>query len=132
MEIFKRKEREGKEVTNQPLPHQPTCGPRVAHMDRGMLSTCGTLGSHVATMVGLLANLAPHAHLSRSSTVFGPSNFDFESVFGLRIVNPSRTTTTKKLYKKVEKSSRKMTTKTTQRMRTQSSVATSFGLKPNE
>ena len=63
MEIFKRRKREGKRVTNQPLPRQPTCGPRVAHVDRGMLSTCGTSGSHVATMVGLLANHAPHAHL---------------------------------------------------------------------
>ena len=68
------------------------------------------------------------AHLSRSSAVFGHPNSEFESVFGLRTVTPSRTTTTMKLWKMVENSSRKTTTNTTQRMRTKSSVATSFGL----
>ena len=79
-------------------------------------------------MVGHFGQSCPLAHPMRSSTVFGPPNFDFESVFGLRIVTPIRTTMTKKLCKNVEKSSRKITSKTTQRMRMQSSIATSFGL----
>ena len=58
----------------------------------------------------------------------GPPNSDFEPVFGLQIVTPIRTTKTKKLCKNVEKSSRKTTSKTTQRMRMQSSISTSFGL----
>ena len=81
----------------------------------------GTQGGH-------FGRTCPLAHPTRSSTVFGPPNSDFESVFGLRIVTPIRTTTTKKLCKNVEKSSRKTTSKTTQRMRMQSSIATSFGL----
>ena len=105
-----------------------TFGPREAHMGREVLSTCATRGSHVGHKLGRKASLAPLALRSRSSAVFEPPNSNFESVFRLRIVTPTRTTTTKKLCKKVEKSSRKMTTKTTQRMRTQSSVATSFGL----
>ena len=83
-----------------------------------------TRGQHVMAFWPFL----PHAHPTRSSTVFGPPNFDFKSVFKLQIVTPICTTTTKKLYKKVEKSSQKTTTKSTQRMRTQSSIATSFGL----
>ena len=74
-------------------------------------------------------HLASPAHLSCSSAVFGHPNSDFESFFGLQIVTPSRTTKTMKLWQMVENSSRKMTTNTTQRMRTKSSVATSFGLK---
>ena len=70
----------------------------------------------------------PHAHPTRSLTVFGPPNSDFESVFGLQIMTPSRTTKTTKLWQKVENSSQMTMTKTTQRIRTQSSVATSFGL----
>ena len=67
-------------------------------------------------------------HLSRSSAVFRHPNSYFESVFRLWIVTPSRMMMTMKLWQMVENSSRKMTTNTTQRMRTKSSVATSFGL----
>ena len=83
-----------------------------------------TRGQHVMAFWPFL----PHAHPTSSSTVFGPPNSDFESVFGLRTMTPIHTMKTKKIYKNVEKSSRKRTTKTTQRMRTQSSIATSFGL----
>ena len=83
--------------------------------------SCGTQGGH-------FGRTCPLTHPKRSSTVFGPLNSDFESVFGLRIMTPIRTMTTKKLCKNVEKSSRKTTSKTTQRMRMQSSIATSFGL----
>jgi hypothetical protein len=125
--LFKGK-REGK-TKDQTTPWLvPTCGPRGPHVDRGPLSTCGSRGAHVATMPRPFGRFVSFAHPSRSSTVFGHPNSDFESVFGLRIVTPIRTTTTKKLCKNVEKSSRKTTSKTTQRMRMQSSIATSFGL----
>ena len=80
MRIFKREEREGKERTKDKQPRQPTCGPRVVHVDRGMLSTCGTRGSHVGNMVGHLANLA----LTNTLRVLRPFS-------GLRtpILNPS-------------------------------------------
>ena len=81
----------------------------------------GTQGGH-------FGRTCPLVHPTLSSTVFGPPNSDFESVFGLQIVTPIRTTKTKKLCKNVEKSSQKIMSKTTQRMRMQSSIATSFGL----
>ena len=53
---------------------------------------------------------------------------DFEFVFGLRTVTPSRTTTTTQLWKMVERSSRNLTMKSTQQMRTKSSIVNLFGL----
>ena len=56
--------------------------------------------------VGLWPMLASLALLSRSSAVFGPPNSNFESVFGLQIVTPSRTKKTIKPCKMVENSTR--------------------------
>ena len=76
----------------------------------------------------------PHGHplLSRAPSVLQPylghPNSDFKSVFRLQTVTLLRTTMTTQFWKMLEKSSRKMTMKTTQRMRTKSYVATSFGL----
>ena len=127
MRIFKRKKREGNKMTKSPC--------HVIHV----WTAWATLGQRESVHVWLtwltrgqqwLAfwPILPYAHPTRSSTVFWPPNSDYESVFGLRIMTPIRTTTTKKLFKNVEKSSRKTTTKMTQRMRMQSSIATSFGL----
>ena len=51
-------------------------------------------------MVGHFGQSCPLAHPTRSSTVFGPPNSDFESVFGLQILTPVRKTKTKKHCKK--------------------------------
>ena len=106
----------------------PTCGVRVPHGTRGLVGPCGTRPLHVDAYALAFGHLASPAHLSRSSAIFGHLNSDFESIFGLRIMTPSNTTMTMKLWQMVENSSRKTTTNTTQRMRTKSSVATSFGL----
>ena len=101
--------------------------------------TCATHGQragwavwHTASTRGSQALAFGHqispAHLSRSSAVFGHPNSDFESVFGLRIVTPSRTTMTMKLWQMVENSAQKTTTNTTQRMRTKRSIATTYEL----
>ena len=103
-------------------------GAREAHGGRGLLWPWASRPPSRAHKAWPLAKLAPLALFSRSSTVSGPLNSDFESVFGLQIMTPSRTMMTIKLWQKVENSSRKTTTKITQRMRTQSSVATSFEL----
>jgi hypothetical protein len=98
MKYLKGREREKKIKANQEQPHQPsTCGPRVAHVDRGLSGPCVTRGSHVDNKLGLLALLVPLALRSRSSAVSGPPNSDFESIFGLQIMTPSRTTKTMKL-----------------------------------
>ena len=102
----------------------PACATRG---QRGALAVWHKWYTRGHSKLGLLAE-QPLAHLSRSSAVFGHPNSEFESVFRLRTLTPSRTTKTMKLWKMVENSSRKMTTNTTQRMRTKSSVATSFGL----
>ena len=123
------KERERERTKDQTTPWLvPTCGPRGPHVDRGPLSTCGSRGAHVATMPRPYGHFVSFAYPSRSSTVFGHPNSDFESVFGLRIVTPSRTTTTIQLRKMVEKSSRNPTMKSTQQMRTKSSIVNLFGL----
>ena len=70
-----------------------TCGQRVPHVARELAGPCGTRGPHVVAF----GQLAPLAHLARSSTVFGHPNSEFESVFRLRTVTPSRTTKTMKL-----------------------------------
>ena len=117
LKCFKRNKREGNKKTKMTL-----C--LVTHV----WTAWATRGSHVGHKVGHFGRTCPLAHPTRSSTVFGPPNSYFESVFRLRIVTPIRTTTTKKLCKNVEKSSQKTTSKMTQRMRMQSSIATSFGL----
>ena len=50
MRIFKIKEREGKERTNDQLPCQPTCGPREPHVDSIPLSMCDPRGPHAVDM----------------------------------------------------------------------------------
>ena len=75
----------------------------------------------------------PHGLSSRAlprffSPYLGHPNSDFESISGLRTVTLSRTTKTTQLWKTVEKSSQKTSMKSTQWMRTKSSVDTSFGL----
>ena len=127
-DVLKERE-EGKQKDQTALCWCPTCEPCGPHVDRGALSTCGSRGPHVATKQRPFGHFVPRAHPTRSSTVFGPPNSDFESIFELRVVTPIRTTMTKKLCKNIEKSSRKTTSKMTQRMRMQSSIATSFGLK---
>ena len=69
------------------------CGPRVAHVGKEMSQLCVTRGH----MLGHMAEQLPLALHSRSSDVSGPPNSDFESIFGLRIMIPSRTTKTIKL-----------------------------------
>ena len=101
-------------------------------------TACGTRGQrggfHVRHMWLTRGHQAWPKGLACSSRVLRPYSglrtpiSDFESIFGLQIMTPSHTTKTIKLCKNVEKSSRKMTTKTTQRMRTQSSIVTSFEL----
>ena len=125
---FKGKRRGKTKWPKCPLCWCPTCGPRGPHVDRGALSTCGSRGAHVATMQGPFGRFVSRALSRFFGPYLGRPNSDFESVFGLQIVTPIRTTKTKKLCKNVEKSSRKTTSKTTQRMRMQSSIATSFGL----
>ena len=106
----------------------PTCGPRGPHVDRGPLSTCGSRGAHVATMQGPFGRFVSRALPRFFGPYLGRPNSDFESVFGLRTVTPSRTTTTIQLWKMVEKSSRNPTMKSTQQMRTKSSIVNLFGL----
>ena len=128
MERFKRNWRRGKIVQNlgglQPAHVWSACATRG---QRGALAVWHTWSTRGHPLLGFWpSNLL--AHLSRSSAVFGHPNSEFESVFGLWTVTPSCTTMTMKLWQMVENSSRKTTTNTTQRMRTKSSVATSFGL----
>src|SRR5579862_1696542 len=127
MRLFKRKKKWETRLTTLPLlvSHVWTAWATRGQMDSvHVWLTWLTRGHHAMAFWPFL----PHTHPTRSSTVFGPPNSDFESVFRLRIVTPIHTTTTKKLCKNVEKSSRKITSKTTQRMRMQISIATSFGL----
>ena len=123
--------RRGAFLSNKLGPDQPC--PRVGHLcHTGPEGWLGRVAHGLHTWwpgkAMAFGHLASPAHLSRSSAVFGHPNSDFESVFGLRIMTSSRTTTTMKLWQMVENSSQKTTTNTTQRMRTKSSVATSFGL----
>ena len=123
MEAFKRKEREGhfwpiKIGHISPVPMWGTCATWDLRAGWPVRHKASTWGGHGASPT----------HLSRSSAVFGHPNSDFESIFGLRIVTPSCTTKTMKLWQMVVNSSRKMMMNTTQRMRTKSSVTTSFGL----
>ena len=129
MKAFKKNEREGNfwPIKNGHLSPWP-CGARVPHGTRGLVGPCGTRPPHGVAIPRPDSHGASPTHLSRSSAVFGHSNSEFESLFRLQTVTPSRTTKTMKLWQMVENSSRKMMTNTTQRMRTKSSVATSFGL----
>ena len=83
-----------------------------------------TRPAQVASRPGLSSRVLPRFF----SPYLGYPNSNLEFVFGLRTITLSRTRTTTQLWKTVEKSSQKTSMKSTQRMRTKSSVATSFGL----
>ena len=70
-----------------------TCGRCVAHVGREAARPCGTHGF----LAWPLAEQGPLALLPHSWTVFEPPNFDYESLFGLRIMTPLRITNTIKL-----------------------------------
>ena len=117
-------------LANQRRPHQPS--PRV-----GRVGHMGPEGWSARVAHGLHTGwprhgLWPCMPLSRTSHNLRPYSglrtLISNLFFGLWIMTPSCTTMTTKIWQKVENSSRKITTNTTQRMRTKSSVATSFGL----
>ena len=53
-----------------------------------------TRGPHLATMQRPFGHFVPRAHPRFFGPYLGRPNSDFESVFGLRTVTPSHTTTT--------------------------------------
>ena len=100
MKIFK-KEKEGDSVANQRRPHHPspweTYEPHGAEGCWGREPHTPLTGGSSNGLWPLLTSLTL---LLCSLAVFGHPNSEFESVFGLRTVTPSRTTTTTQLWKK--------------------------------
>ena len=84
-------------LSNQKRPFQPSpCVGRVCHtVPEGRLGRVAH-GLHTWWPCHGLCGASP-AHLSHSSTVFGPPNSEFKSVFRLRTMTPSCTTMTMKL-----------------------------------
>ena len=92
MGCFERNKRDGIKRPNCPL------------LGSHVWTAWATRGPHVATKQRPFGHFVPRAHRTRSSTVFGPPNSDYESVFELQIMTPICTMKTKKLCKNVEKS----------------------------
>ena len=116
-------------LANQKRPPQPRpmWGTWATWDQRGPLAVGPTAHTRLGQAWPLgLACSPTHPHILQP--YLGHPNSNFESIFGLQTVTPSRTMMTKNLWQKVDKSSWKMMMKSTQRIRTQNSLAKSFGL----
>ena len=130
-------EREREEIGGERRPSQPMVwghitpwpwGAHGPHGGRGSSRPWGPRPHQRPAQVASRPGLSSHALPRFFNPYLGHPNSDFESVFGLETMTPSCTTMNTQLWKMVEKSSRKTSMKSTQRMRMKSSVATLFGL----
>ena len=114
---------------NHVVPHHPLAmGGSWPTREQRVLQAMGLTASSTASPCGPRPGLSSRALPRFFGLYLGRPNSDFESVSRLRTVTLSRTTKIIQLWKKVEKSSRKSSMKSTQWKRTKSSIVNLFGL----